>query len=261
MPILFWGALFGLIASIFVRVASSIVVVIKAVVPIIVRVFDFMGKVVVRVGRAFGDFARTIANGAQMLWSNVLKPAIGAIQKFFQRIAQFIDKVTAPIKAILEKINRALDWVWTKIIAPILDVIEKVRLVFRLLAELGLEWAAAIDRILQQIETRIFDAFREIRSFVNTISSFIDLLFDPRGWIKSAPWLYTLFKWGGNVVAILTKLGLDPLTPARLEEHRAANQLQPLASTVARFRDGTIRQSDGVQQAAARFRSRQSGKL
>jgi len=230
-------------------------------VPIIVRVFDFLGRVVARVGRAFGDFARTIANGAQSLWSHVVRPAIDAVRTFFTRIQQFLDKVTAPIRAILEKINRALDWVWTKIIAPVLDVIEKVRLVLKLLAELGFEWAAKLDAFLLELETRIYESFRQVRDVLNTVSSWLDILFDPRGWIRSTPWLYTLYRWGGNVVGILTSLGLDVTTKARLELTRSENSRRPISSTVERFKSGAIRGSFGVQDAAAKFRSRRTGQL
>lgn len=235
--------------------------VIRAVTPIIARVFNFMGNVISRVGRALGDFARTIANGAQALWAHVVRPAIDAIRTFFTRIQQFLNKVTAPIRSILERINRALDWVWTKIIAPVLDVIEKVRLVLKLLAELGVEWAAKLDAFLLALETRIYDSFRTVREWVNTVSSFIDFLLDPRGWIRSVPWLYTLYRWGGNVVGILTALGLDVTTPARLELTRRENPRRPIGATVERFRSGAIRESFGVQDAAARFRSRRTGQL
>ena len=231
------------------------------IVPLISRVFGFLGNVLVRVGRAFGDFARTIASGAQSLWSHVVRPAIDAVRTFFERVSQFLDRVTAPIRAILERINRALDWVWTRIIAPILDVFEKVRLILRLLAELGVDWAGRLDQILLAIETRIYDSFRQVREWVNNFELWIDILFDPRGWIRSTPWLYTLFRWGGNVVGILTALGLDVTTSARLDSVRADNPRRPITATVERFKDGTIREHPSLQHAAARFRSRQTGQL
>jgi hypothetical protein len=216
---------------------------------------------VVRVGQAFGDFARTVANAAKSLWQHVVSPALEAVRTFFERAGQFIDKVTAPIRAVFERINRALDWVWSRVIAPILDVIEKVRLVLRLLAELGVEWAAKLDAILLALETRIYDSFRTVREWVNTFQSWIDVLFDPRGWIRATPWLYTLYRWGGNALGILTALGLDVTTSARLELIRSDNPRRPISATVERFRDGTIRNASGVQNAAARFRSRDTGRL
>ena len=212
-------------------------------------------------GRAFGDFARTIATAAKGLREHVIRPAFDAIKTFFERISQFIDKVTKPIRDILERVNRALDWVWSRIIAPVLDVFEKVRLILRLMAELGIEWAARLDQLLLAIETRIYEGFRQVREWVNTLELWLDLLLDPRGWIRSVPWLYTAFRWGGNLVSLLNQLGLDVTTPARLELHREQNPRRPVTSTVERFRNKTIHEAPALQQTAARFRSRDTGSV
>jgi hypothetical protein len=255
MPILFWAVFFSFVASIFINVAKVIVAVIKVVVPIIARVFEFAGRALVRVGQAFGRFARTIAGAAKAFVDHVVKPVIDAVSKFFQKIERFLDRVTAPIRRIIERINRALDWVWTKIVSPILDVIEKVRAVLRLLAELGAGWAARLDRILQQIESRIYDTFREVRSWVNTFELWLDILLDPGGWIHSTPFLYTVFKWSGNIWGIMVNLGLDPHASEGRALTRQENPLRPVSSTVERFRTGYYRDHPGVQGAIARFRT------
>lgn len=261
MPILFWGAFFGFLATMFINVAKVVVVVIKAVVPIIARVFNFVGKVLVRVGQAVGRFARSIANAASSLWTNVLKPAIDTLVRWFQKFREFLNKVFQPLIDAIEWVNTWLDKIWSKVIEPILDVIEKIRLIFRLLGELGLDWARGIDRFLQQLETRIFTAFQEVRSWVNTIELWLDILLDPGGWIKSTPFLYTVFKWGGNILHIMTKLGLDPLAPARIEEHRNRFPPVPVNATAEKFKLGQFTEHPGIQQAAARFRSGDAGSL
>jgi len=235
------------------------VVVIKAVVPIIAKVFNFVGKVLVRVGKAFGAFARSIANAATALWDGVLKPAIDTLVSWFQKFKGFLERVFKPIVDLFKWINEWLDKIWTKVIAPILDVIEKLRLIFKILAELGLDWAKVVERFLQQLETRIYEGFREVRTWVNTLELWLDILLDPGGWIKSTPFLYTVYKWGGNILHLMTKLGLDPLTPARLEEQRAQNPRLPLSKTVEKFKARGYTEDPGIAMAAARFRSRQSG--
>jgi hypothetical protein len=231
------------------------------VVPIIQSVFLALWSVLERVGRAIGTFARAMADGAEALWNNIIKPAFDAVRTFFGRVKQFLDRVAEPIRRVLDRINRALDWVWTRVIAPIIDVIDKVRLVLRLLAELGVEWAAKLDAFLLALETRIYESFRVVREWVNTFSSWIDVLFDPRGWIRATPWLYTLYRWGGNVVGILNALGLDVTTTARNELVHSNNPRRPISATVERFKDGTIHNSPGVQNAAARFRSGGTGRF
>lgn len=255
MPILFWGALFGFIASIFINVAKVVIEVVGVIVPIIVRVFTALGKVIVRVGGAFADFARTIAGAAKAFIDHVVKPIAEALLKFFQKLENVFNRITAPIRAVLERIHAALDWVWTKVIAPILDAIERVRAILRLLGELGVGWAERLDRILAQIETRIYDSFRQVREFVNTFELWLDLLLHPGGWIRSFPFLYTVFKWSGNIWGIMVNLGLDPHIGARLEAARADHPQLPVSETVTRFRSRYYADHFATQSAIARLKS------
>jgi hypothetical protein len=256
MPILFWGAFFGFLGSIFVSIAKVVVEVVGVIVPIIVRVFTALGGVLVRVGRAFGDFARTIARGAKAFVDHVVKPVIKAVSDAFGKLARFFDRVTAPIKAVLERVNRALDWVWSRVIAPILDAIQRIRAVLKLLAALGADWARKLDEILAQIETRIYDTFREVRNWVNTFELWLDLLLHPGGWIRSFPFLYTVFKWQGNIMGILVNLGLDPHAKERVDLVRADHPQLPVTETVTRFNSRYYADHWGVQSAIARLKTR-----
>lgn len=255
----FWAALFGLIAGIFVQVAQSIVTVVSIILPFLKAVFFGLAKVIVRVGRAFGDFARTIASGVKSFVDGVLKPLAKGVAEFFRDAGDWLRRVTQPIRDVLERINNALDWVWERIIAPVLDALEKVRAVLRILAELGVPFAAQLDQILQRIEQTIFNTFREVRSFINNVFGFIDILFDPRGWIRSTPFLYTTVKWSGNIVNLMTKLGIDPRILLENEEYRAANPTTPPAAVAELFAAGGYRNHPGVTQAAAAFRTRGAG--
>ncbi|MGH7823424.1 MAG: hypothetical protein ACREQ9_26990, partial [Candidatus Binatia bacterium] len=190
---------------------------------------------------------------------HVVRPFLAAVKRGFDALTRFFDKITAPIRAVLERINRALDWVWSKVLAPILDVIGKVRAILQLLAGLGVEWAGKLDQILQLIETRIYDTFREVRNWVNTFELWLDLLLDPGGWIKSFPFLYTVHLWAGNIMGILVNLGLDPLAGDRRQIVRQDNRTRPLTTTVERFRSGYYRDHFHTQRAIARLKSRSFG--
>lgn len=258
---LFLGFLIGLIGSLFVKVGEIIYDVMRAIGPWVQTLVGTVRSVVDTIARHAGDFFRFIANGARGIFSNVLVPVARALQSWFQKFRDFLHRVFDPILRIVDKINGWLDTVWRKVISPIIDVIDKLRAIFSLLDQLGVSWAGAISNFLRTLETRIYDSFREVRSFVNTFSSWIDLLLDPRGWIRSTPFLWTIYQFSGNVFNLLTKLGVDELTPARLELTKQALAPTAIDSTVAAFRDGTIRNSFAVTQARARFNSSQSGTI
>jgi hypothetical protein len=259
VPILFLGWLFGFIGSLFVKVGEVIFDVMRAVGPWVQEIVGALRSVVDTMAGNIGRFFRWIAGAARALFDHVLSPVVRALQTWFQRFRSFLDRVFAPIVKVFNWINDFLDKVWSKVIAPILDVIDKIRLVFRFLETLGIEWAGAVDRFLQALETRIYDTFRDIRSFVNNVFTWLDLLLDPRGWIKQVPFLWSIFQFSGNVVNLLTKLGLDPLNKDRYKLARQDLEPTELTTTVEKFRAGGFREDWQIKAIAARFRSRRTG--
>lgn len=262
MPVFFLGALIGLIVSVFVSVGSAIVSVLAVVVPIFVQVFSVIKSVVAQIASGAGRFFRFIADAARSLYADVLKPIVDAARTYYARVKQFLQSVFGPIIEIFESIQRFLNKVWTDVIAPILDALDKARMALRLLARLGVPFVAKIEEVLQRIQSEIFKRFQQVQGWLNTVTFWLDILLDPRGWIRATPFLYTVFRFGGNIVNVITKLAdLSGLNRGIVERERAENPTLSVNVIVERVKSGAIRESDAVQTAAARFRSGQSGRV
>jgi len=259
MPILFWGALVLLIASVFVSVGRTVLDVIRAVGPIFQAVWSGINLVVRTIAENAGRFFRLIANGLRSVWDGVIKPVVDAVWKVIDKFKQFLDRVFAPIRAAFEWVSKLLDTIWTKVIAPILDAIEKIRAVLRILAELGVPFAAQLERLLQIIEQKIFDSFREVLNWVNTVSSWFDLLLDPRGWIRSTPFLMTVWKYGGNIVNLLAALGADVRHKELIRGFRDSNPTREVFQVSADLKAGVYRDKGYARDAFARLRSKRFG--
>lgn len=257
-----WGWLFGLIGGVIRDIAGIVVRVVRAVMPVVQVIIDGIKAVIVEIGTNAGRFFRYIAGAVRSFYDAVVKPIVDAVRIGFERFRQFLNKVFSPILKVFDRINDFLDTVWSKIIAPILEVLDRLRFFFRLLAELGLDWAGAVDRFLERIQTEIYNAFREVRTWVNTATQWFDLLLDPRGWIKSTPFLMTIWKFGGNVLNLITTLGaVDPQRRARLDDWQRSHAPRPMSRAVEKFRAGELARHGGIQGAAARFRSGQTPDL
>lgn len=255
----FWAALIMLIGSLFANVGRIVMDVIRAIGPIFQAVWNGINVVIRTIGENAGRFFRTIANGLRSVWDGVIKPVVDAVWKVIDKFKQFLDRVFAPIRAAFEWVTKLLDTIWTKVIAPILDAIEKIRAVLRILAELGVPFAARLEQILQTIESAIFNAFREVVNWVNTVSSWFDLLLDPRGWIRSTPFLMTVWKFGGNIVNLLVALGADVRHQVIIDDYRASHPTRATSQVTADLRAGVYRDRGYAQQAFARLRSTRRG--
>ncbi len=260
MPVLFLGALISLIATVFFRVADVVITVVKAVVPIIDKVFGVIKSVVVRVGQNAGRFFRLIVRSARALYRDILVPLTDSLKRFIDKTEAFLRRVFNPIIKIFDRVRVALNKIWEKVISPILDALDKARAALRLLGKLGVPWAAALEKVLQRIQREIFTRFAQVQNWVNTATFWLDLLLDPRGWIKSTPFLYTVWRYAGNMLNIVSKLAdLDGRSVEFVRAHREANRATGLSPIVERVKSGEIRKSTAVQNVAARFRSRSTG--
>lgn len=262
MPVFFFGALIALIVSAVVAAASAAASAAAVVIPVLVQLWNAIAWVGLRISELATRFYGFVSNALQTLYAHVLQPLVDAARRFYQRFSDFLDKVFGPIVRIVERIQEVLNQIWTSVIAPIMDAIEKVRLGLRLLAELGVPFVAKLENILRRIQQEIFTRFRQVQRIVNTASFWLDLLMDPRGWIRATPWLYTLWRFAGNAVNIVAGLAdVTGLHRERVERFRADNPPAGIDTTTERFRSGELGQTPGVQSAAARFRSGQSGRV
>ena len=262
MPIFFFGALISLIATVFFSVADVVLRVVRAIIPIVDKVFGVIKTVVVRVGQNAGRFFRLIGRAARALYRDILVPLVDGVKRFIDKVEAFLRRVFDPIIKIFDRIREVLNKIWEKIIAPILSAIDKIRAALRLLGALGVPWVNAIERVLQAIQREIFERFTQIQNWVNTATFWLDLLLDPRGWIKSTPFLYTIWRYAGNVLNIVTKLAdLDGGNTEFVRAYKEENRATGLKPIVERVKSGEIRNSFAVQNAAARFRSRSVGEV
>lgn len=257
-----FGWLIGLIGTLFIDIGRIVWDVVRAIRPIFEAVLNGIRFVIDRIGQNAGRFFRAIASGVRTLYNVVISPVVDAVRIGFDRFRGFLDRVFSPIFRVLDWVSDFLDKIWSRVIAPIFEVLDRLRLVFRLLDELGVGFAGLVERFLERIQTEIFNAFREVRTFVNNVTSWFDVLLDPRGWIRSTPFLMTIWRYGGNVFNLL--LALDPTqerTATRVADFKQRNLPKPLAASVSRFRDGTVRGQPALQQTVARFKSRRTGQL
>lgn len=262
MPVFFFGVLIALIVSAVVAAASAAASAAAVVIPVLVQLWNAIAWVGLQIAQLATTFYSFVSKAFQALYSNVLVPIVDAARRFYERFTAFLDKVFGPIIKIVERIQEILNTIWTNVIAPIMDAIEKLRLGLRLLAELGVPFVERLESILRRIQQEIFTRFRQVQTIVNTASFWLDLLMDPRGWIRATPWLYTLWRFAGNAFNIVTGLADTlGLHRERLEQFRGDNPPTGISDTAERFRSGELGATPGVQSAAARFRSGQSGRV
>lgn len=250
-------AVLAFVSSLFIDLGRIVLKVVNVLRPVLEKVFDVTKAVFIRVSEAVGVAVRAIVKGVRIFWDKFLKPLGLTLKRWFEKFEAFLKRVTQPIFDVLERINAILQKVWDKVIAPILTAIQRVRLVLRGLAALGVDWAKVLDQKLAAIENRIVSVFNDITEFVNNIADFVDSLLTPFGWIQGRPWLLSTQKWAGGMMSIFFGLGI----PIDLDERsaRILAEAEPggIDESLRALAAGEVERRPGIQDALVRLRSLQ----
>ncbi len=244
----------------FIKIGAVVVQVCKVIVPILRRTYDVLKHVFGKVAHAVGVFARAMAKVGSAFYDHIIQPVVDTLYTWFERFKHVLNKVFAPILKAIEWVNKVLDKVWAKVIQPILDVLERIRMIFKGLGMLGVDWAQALADIIEQIERQIYESFEKVREILNTIVYYIDTLLDPAGWIRGAPFLRSITKWGPGCAAIISALGIEPGHQERLDERKDRVGPVPFSEGVTAFWNKDVQKHAAVILATSQFKRGETGR-
>lgn len=110
-----------------------------------------VGSFLVSVGAVFAK----IWDGIKIIWSDVLKPALVWVDKTFRRIHDWLVKSLKPVFDWLKLVRCRLNELYTTFVRPVLDTIDFIRAVNRVLLAFHIRILEGLDRVLSDLERRI----------------------------------------------------------------------------------------------------------
>ena len=249
----FFGGIFGFITTLFGIAGRVIVDVIRAVTPIVRDVWQGLRSVINRVSDSLVTFAKTVPRWARGLYELVVKRVVPQLVQWYNRFKNFLQQTLRPVFDIIERVAEALDWVYERIVAPILTYLEKASAVFRALEQMGFEWAGAIRELIDKVGGQIERQFEQVVNHFNNFTDLLNDLLDPAGFIKAQPWFTSVSHWGGGTIALLVSLGEDPLQDVRdaVAKNALADTIVP--SSLREPNLEFVLRSPSVQRAVAEF--------
>lgn len=117
----------------------------------------------------------------QELYEHVLKPAWLKFWRLVDLVRDTLARVLGPIIDFLVAVRRELLALYDRFVRPVLDTIELVRRVLRVAADLGAEWAKALDAQLARLEDAIDRPFRFLLRKLNEVINLVDRVIAANG--------------------------------------------------------------------------------
>jgi len=143
-----------------------------------------------------------IANIFRKLWANVLGPLINWIGSKVTDLAGKLRKLLEPLLRHLELIKNFIREIYKKWLRPILDTIDAIRQVLRLLELFHIKVARQLDDALGAIERRLLQPFQFVLTQINKIEDVIDRIVTLDGLLQRVTLLGSLAKHNGAILGL-----------------------------------------------------------
>jgi hypothetical protein len=168
-----------------------------------------------------------------------------------RKLEQYLKTKFGPVLKFLKTLKDHLNDLYKKFIRPIIDTIEFLRQLNRVLNVLHIHVFDKLDRTLQQIERRLEEPFVWIQAHINEIMNLVDRVMTADGLFQRLTLLRSTWAHNGDLIRQGFNGMIRPLSPFRKERMLES----PTSATPEEFREAVraaMVDGEGELGAAAR---------
>lgn len=174
---------------------SAIALSLEGVVAYLVTALGWLVKVVGNFLVSTGAIFAKVWEGLKVVWTNVLKPALVWIDKQLTRLHDWLKQTFKPVFDFLARVRDELQAIYKRFVRPIIDTIEFIRAINRVLLTFHIHFLEALDRVLQQVEQRIEEPILWINAKLNEIWNVLELVVDAGGLFQRVTLIKSLARY------------------------------------------------------------------
>lgn len=245
-----WAFMLGIVSWVIGAVATvgtAIVSSLAAVIPILFAMWEKIFAVFKVAAGAIAKVSSAVWSFVKPVWTQILRPVVTTLLEYWDRFYTFLNKVISPILDGLEWIIDVVTGLYYNYVQPVLDWMERVRLVLSGLGSLGVGWAGNLANLISTVQDAINQVFRTVLEHLYQVVNIINDLVDPAGWIKGRIFLTSVRRWSGGVVSILVGIGIDPELELRRRRAEAEAVIPTIPMVVDQWSEAVIREHPAVR--------------
>ncbi len=190
----------------------------------------------------FGAIGRMFSHIWQWLMKHIIRHIIAVLTAAYE----ILDNIVQIFAGILRKIR---DWYFRHVFPiqkAILEVIARLRVALSLLRLLGVKWAAKLDADLQKIQSWVTTSIQDVTTTLNTLSSYADLIIDPRMVLRGDFFAASMFSSLGALKRAVAYGGNAPLSATDAQaEQDDTGLLNPGTPIIMQDSSGNLTYSPG----------------
>lgn len=183
------------------------------------------------VNRAVDKIAKTVAAAVGHVIHDLIH---GKINHLIQDIIALIHRIHAlllPLITWLRKLQAAQRQIQMQQLKQMIDIIQKIRAFLAILKLFHVGFAAKLDAWLAGVESKIITRELSLAQKTNLIIDWVNLVADPTGLFRFAPWIMSFGRAFDSLLRILSGRGVDYF----FVDHAASASPLPFQSNYATY--------------------------
>ncbi|PYQ92472.1 MAG: hypothetical protein DMG02_01345, partial [Acidobacteria bacterium] len=160
--------------------------------------------------RSTGAMFSRVWDATKIVWKDVLKPALTWIDDRLKQLHDWLTKTFAPVFKWLRTVRDEIQGFYRRFVKPIVDTIEFLRAINRVLLTFHLHLLQKLDQVLAQIEQRIDEPFLWVNRKLTEIWNVLDDIVTLDGYFRRRTLVLSLARYAPDWMNGFWNAQIDP---------------------------------------------------
>jgi hypothetical protein len=165
-----------IVASWLGTAGAAIATSLEGVVAYLVSALAWLGGRVADILTSTGAMFARVWDGVKIVWSDVLKPALTWVDQQLTRLQTWLKDTFGPVFKWLQRVRDELDAIYKRFVRPVVDTIEFIRQLNRVLLSFHIDVLKQLDATLAELERRIEEPFLWLRGKIVELQNAVTLI-------------------------------------------------------------------------------------
>jgi hypothetical protein len=211
------GNILGIVGG---AVATSL----EAVVGYLVTAVSWLTTRVANILVSTGAIFAKAWDALKIVWSDVLKPALVWIDKTIARVQAWLKDTLGPVFRWLDRIRVELNAIYNRFVKPLIDTIEFVRQVNRVLLTFHITWLQKLDNYLAELERRIREPILWLYARLSEVQNAVNFILTADGFFQRYALLRSMDRYAPAWMRSFWDKQVVGLSGQALDDARALKQ-------------------------------------
>lgn len=187
---------------------------------------QWLGSATLTFLKSTGAMFARVWDGVKIVWSDVLKPALVWVDDKLKSLYSWLKDTFQPVFDFLREVRCRLNEFYTTFVRPVIDTIDFIRQINRVLLAFHIDLLQSLDKYLQQLEQRIEEPFLWINQQINKLINAVNLIVTADGFFQRLTLITSMNRYAPQWMRIATNQRTKPLTGDQAYAITRANETQ-----------------------------------